>query len=56
MALQIDPNYVTAWKNKGISLKKLGRYWEAIEAFDSALRLDKEDPKTGRIKGQLSYL
>ena len=29
-----------AWYNKGLALNKLGRYDEAIKAYDEAIRLD----------------
>lgn len=39
-AIQIDPNYAFAWRNKGLSLNMLGNYEEAISCYDKAIELD----------------
>jgi tetratricopeptide (TPR) repeat protein len=39
------------WNNKGVALKNLGKYDEAIEAFDRAIRLDPNDAPTWSYKG-----
>lgn len=38
-AIEIDPKYVTAWKNKGNVLYSLGRYNESLEALDKAIEI-----------------
>jgi tetratricopeptide (TPR) repeat protein len=38
-AIEIDPDYVTAWKNKGNVLYSLGKYNESLEALNKALEL-----------------
>jgi tetratricopeptide (TPR) repeat protein len=38
--LSIDPNYVDAWNQKGLSLDALGKYKEAIECFNKVLSID----------------
>lgn len=40
MALRLDPNYSTAWLQRGRILRRLGRLTEAVAAFDSALKID----------------
>ncbi len=42
-AIKLDPEYASAWHNKGTALYYLGRYDEAILACDKAIRLDPED-------------
>jgi tetratricopeptide (TPR) repeat protein len=39
-ALQINPNYATAWLDKGIALDQLGRYIEAVQCYNTALQID----------------
>ncbi len=39
------------WNHKGIDLRKLGRYQEAINCYDRVLELDPEDPDTWNNKG-----
>ena len=39
-AIKIDPNYAYAWNNKGIALRNLGKYDEAIECYDRAIAID----------------
>jgi Flp pilus assembly protein TadD len=38
-AIQLNPNYIDAWHNKGVALKLLGRDAEARFAFACAGRL-----------------
>jgi tetratricopeptide (TPR) repeat protein len=38
-AISINPNLAEAWSNKGVALKELKRYDEAIAHFDQALIL-----------------
>ncbi len=37
--LEIDPKFAAAWNNKGLALRKLGRYDEAVECYDKALKI-----------------
>ena len=39
-AVEINPKYLTAWKNIGIDLYFLGRYNESLKAYDRALEID----------------
>ena len=39
-ALELDPQSVIAWNNKGTTLNVLGRHVEALDACDRALELD----------------
>ncbi len=43
-ATELNPKYLTAWKNKGNILYSLGRYNESLEAYDRAIEID---PKYG---------
>ncbi len=39
-ALEIDPNHVSAWNNKGIVLSRLKRFEESITCYDKAIEID----------------
>ncbi|MGK7940886.1 MAG: tetratricopeptide repeat-containing serine protease family protein [Crocosphaera sp.] len=39
-AIEISPDYIYAWYNRGFALEKLGRYEEAIKSYDKALEID----------------
>ena len=39
-ALELDPNHVSAWNNKGIVLSRLKRFEEAIVCYDKAIEID----------------
>ncbi len=39
-ALEIDPNHVSAWNNKGIVLSRLKRFEEAIACYDKAIEIN----------------
>ena len=49
--LQINPDDVPAWYNKGIALDNLGKYDEAIKAYDEAIKLDPNDAVAWNNKG-----
>jgi tetratricopeptide (TPR) repeat protein len=38
-AIELQPDYASAWNNKGIVLNELGRYEEALEAYDRIIEL-----------------
>ena len=48
----MDPRHTNAWKEKGICLKELGRYEEAIQCFDRAVALAPKDFSTYYFKGE----
>ena len=50
-ALEIDPKYAYAWHNKGVALKHLGRYDEAIACYDRALEVDPKHAHAWNSKG-----
>ena len=39
-AVKLDPTYAAAWNNLGIGYEQLGRFKEAREAYEEALKLD----------------
>ncbi len=39
-ALEVDPNHVSAWNNKGIVLSRLKRFEESITCYDKAIEID----------------
>ncbi len=41
-ALELDPNHVSAWNNKGIVLSRLKRFEEAIVCYDKAIEIEPE--------------
>ena len=47
---EISPENAIGWRNKGDSLKKSGRYEEAIAYYDKALEIDQRNPRTWRHK------
>ena len=42
-AIEIDPQYSAAWKNKGLALYNLNKYEEAIKAYDKAIEINPQD-------------
>lgn len=42
---------VIVWNNKGVTLSRLGKYDEALEAYDQALRIDPDYPNAWNNKG-----
>lgn len=42
---------VIVWNNKGVTLSRLGKYNEALEAYDQALRIDPDYPNAWNNKG-----
>ena len=38
-AIELKPDYATAWYNRGVTLGNLGRYEEALKAYDKAIEL-----------------
>lgn len=43
-AVEIDPFYVEATSNKGVAFEKEGRWDEALQSYQTALRYDQNDP------------
>ena len=44
-ALLLNQNDPELWNNKGIALRSIGRYDEALECFNKSLELDPRDRK-----------
>ena len=41
-ALEINPNFASAWNDKGVSLSRLGKYSQSIFCFDRALNINSD--------------
>ncbi|WP_101478169.1 tetratricopeptide repeat protein [Candidatus Nitrosotalea bavarica] len=41
-ALELDPNHISSWNNKGIVLSRLNRFEEAIMCYDAAIEIAPE--------------
>ena len=50
-ALEVGPKYARAWYNRGVALKNLGHYDEAVQCYDRALEVDPEDARAWYSKG-----
>jgi len=50
-AIGIDPKFLCAWVNKGITLSKIGRFGEAIEAINHAIEINPESSRAWKYKG-----
>ncbi len=50
-ALVVDPEYVTAWIKKGLSLRGLGGFEKAIRCYDKALEIDPNHAEVWYNKG-----
>ena len=44
-ALLMDQSNPELWNNKGVALRSMGRYDEALECFNRSLELDPRDKK-----------
>ena len=44
-ALLMDQSDPELWNNKGVALRSMGRYDEALECFNRSLELDPRDKK-----------
>ena len=53
-AIKLNPQYVEAWNNKGLALKNLGKYDEAIKAQDEPSRSIHNWQQPGTTKEMLS--
>ncbi len=49
--VQVAPDNVLAWYNKGVALGNLGKYEEEITCYDEALRIDPQYAKAWSNKG-----
>ncbi|MEH2167780.1 MAG: tetratricopeptide repeat protein [Nostoc sp.] len=50
-ALKINSDDYYAWKSRGITLEKLGRYEEAIASYDQALKIKPDDYEVWNDRG-----
>ena len=46
-----NPEFTGAWGSKGNALVSIGKYNEAIDAFDEAIKLDPSDPRAWANRG-----
>lgn len=54
-AIELDPQFTSAWDGKGLALYGLGRYEEALQAFDKAIELDPQLENSLCNKGLALY-
>jgi tetratricopeptide (TPR) repeat protein len=54
-AIDINPQYITAWTGKGDALYSLGKYNESLQAYESALGVFPSDGITWYRKGLALY-
>jgi tetratricopeptide (TPR) repeat protein len=50
-ALQLKPDYCEAWNNRGVALRKLGRFEEAIASYDKALEVKSDNYEAWNNRG-----
>jgi tetratricopeptide (TPR) repeat protein len=50
MAIEINPEFALAWRNKGYALGSLGKYEEAIKCFDEAIEHEPNNADAWRNK------
>ncbi len=53
--LSIDPSDATVWNDKGYALNKLGRYQEALDAYEKVLSRERNDRSSWYNKGLVLY-
>ncbi|MEC4816698.1 MAG: tetratricopeptide repeat protein [Scytonema sp. PMC 1069.18] len=53
--LEIHPNNYKAWYSRGVLLKNLGRYEEAVATLDKALEIKPDDHKAWYARGNALY-
>ena len=51
LSLETDPNNWLTWWQKGRALRNLGRFEEAVNAFDRVIILKPQDPEVLNVKG-----
>ncbi len=54
-AIDVDPNHISAWNNKGVLLSEIGEYEKALKTFDTALKINPKDNDTYYNIGKLFY-
>jgi tetratricopeptide (TPR) repeat protein len=50
-AIEVNPNDLDAWYNKGVALGKLCKFDEAIKAYDKAIEINPNDSDVWYNKG-----
>jgi len=54
-ALRMNPQYASAWMNKGISLANLGYIREALKCFDKAIEINQNFAQAWYNKGLVLF-
>ena len=49
--IEIKPDFVEAWNNKGVSLDRIGRFDDALNALDNAIELKPDYAQSWFNKG-----
>ena len=53
--LGLNPSKSDFWFNKGLTLVELGKYQEALDAYNKALEIDPSNPIKWGKRGELLY-
>ena len=54
-ALLMNQNDPELWNHKGVALRSMGRYDEALECFNKSLELDPRDKNASWMKLKLEF-
>ncbi len=55
-AIQVDPNYSEAWRQRGLTYNDLGRSAEAMAEVNQAIKIDPRNAKAYYSRGYLKYV
>ena len=54
--MAVDPQYISALRNKVVTLNELGRYEEALVTLDKTIEIDPGDPDALNLKSEIEKL
>jgi tetratricopeptide (TPR) repeat protein len=56
IAVQLDPKWLGPWYGLGEALSKLGRWSDALQTYDQALKFEPSDPTLLERRGDINFL